>query len=257
MFASTPISLLRKIILGTNLASPPALALTGFANPWTIAAASLAHTAFAMSIMRPGCSWFGPVVTRFLPRGREVWLTIDDGPIPTETERLAEELRVLGARATFFLVGRKLEANPAIARQLLAAGHSVANHTQTHPAATFWALPPARLSAEIDDYNAALDQAGIPAPRWFRSPVGLKHTRLHPLLASRGMRLIAWSIRSGDSFATSPESVVRKVAAAVRPGAIILLHEGRPRSRETILAVATELQRQGFSCVIPDDSQLR
>jgi peptidoglycan/xylan/chitin deacetylase (PgdA/CDA1 family) len=247
---------LRKFLLGANLAAPPALLATAFQNPWIIAAAALAHTAFANAIVQPGCGWFGPVVTRFRPAGNDVWLTLDDGPAGAATDALSAELSRRDVRATFFVKGRNLAADPAIARRLMGAGHTLANHTDTHRAAAFWRLRPTRLRREIDACNAALRDAGVPETRWFRSPVGLKHTRLHAALAERGMRLIAWNVRGRDGISCDPEAVARRVAARAKPGSIILLHEGRPRSNEAILRAVDELRTRGISFVVPSDAQL-
>lgn len=247
----------RKCLLGANLAAPPALLVTAFQSPWIIGAATLAHAAFASGIMRPGCAWFGPVVTRFRPRGNDVWLTIDDGPAGPETEELSSALSRRGVRATFFCIGQKLAAEPSIARRLMDDGHTLANHTDSHPTATFWTLRPSRLRHEIDACNRALTRAAVPPGRWFRSPVGLKHAQLHPALTERGMRLIAWNIRSGDGISCDPEAVASRVASRAVAGSIILLHEGRPRSVQAILRVVEVLQDRGFAFVIPDDDQLR
>jgi peptidoglycan/xylan/chitin deacetylase (PgdA/CDA1 family) len=221
-----------------------------------IALALAAHAAFAYAIVSPQCGWFGPVVTRFTPRGREVWLTIDDGPVAGASEFLAEEMQRRGVRATFFVKGSNLLAHPAAARRVIAAGHTLANHTQTHPAGIFWWLSPARLRREIDGCNAALRDAGVAANRWFRSPVGLKHAMLHPALGVRGMRLVAWSVRGRDGIECDPSAVAERVAQRVHPGAILLLHEGRPRSNEAILRMIDELQQRGYDFIIPDDEQL-
>jgi peptidoglycan/xylan/chitin deacetylase (PgdA/CDA1 family) len=247
---------IRKLLLGANLAAPVGLLATRFQSPGLIAAALVAHGAFAYAIVRPQCGWFGPVVTRFAARGREVWLTIDDGPAAGESETLAEELRRRGVRATFFVKGCNLLAQTASAHRVLAAGHTLANHTQTHPAGLFWWLRPARLRREIDACNAALRETGVAVTRWFRSPVGLKHARLHPALEARDMRLIAWSVRGGDGIDCEPERVALRVVERAHPGAILLLHEGRPRSNEAILRVIDALQERGFSFVIPEDEQL-
>ncbi|MEA3209630.1 MAG: hypothetical protein QOE70_2687 [Chthoniobacter sp.] len=247
---------IRKCLLGANLAAPVALVATRFREPWLIAAALVAHGAFTYAVMRPSCGWFGPVVTRFVPRGKEVWLTIDDGPAGTDSEALSEALAQRGVRATFFVKGCNLLAQPGTARRLLAGGHTLANHTQNHPAGGFWWLRPVTLRREIDACNAALHAAGVAVTRWFRSPVGLKHAQLHPTLAARGMRLIAWSVRGGDGIDCEPEVVAKRVADRAHPGAIVLLHEGRARSNEAILRVIEELQQRGYSFVIPSDEQL-
>jgi len=247
---------LRPWLLAGNLAAPVTLVATGFQNPWVIGAALLFHGGFAYAVAHPQCDWFGPLVTRFATSAREVWLTIDDGPVGDESVRLGDELARRGVRATFFVKGACLAREPHVAPRWLAAGHTLANHTQTHPAHNFPFLRQRRLRAEIDACNAALRTAGVAETRWFRAPVGLKHVRLHRELTARGMRLIAWNVRGHDGVRCNPGNVVRRVAKRARPGAIVLLHEGRPRSIEAILRTVDELRADGFGFVIPDDAQL-
>ncbi len=253
---SSPQSWIRLCLLTANFAAPLILFGTHFRYPWLIAAALVVHACFFYAIVAPSCGWFGPVATRFRPQGSEVWLTIDDGPDGEASLRLSEEMVQRGVRATFFVKGENLRRQPQIGRELIAAGHSLANHTQTHPAHLFWWLRAARLRAEIDACNEALCSAGVAAIRWFRSPVGLKNIFLHPTLAQRGMRLVGWSVRGKDGVTCDPAAVARRVGRQVSPGAIILLHEGRARSNEAILRVIDELRERGFSFVIPADEQL-
>jgi len=247
---------IRPLLIAGNYSAPLILLATRFRFSWLIAAAVGVHSCFAYAIASPTCGWLGPIVTRFRPRGNDVWLTIDDGPAGEASVWLGKELARRGARATFFVKGENLARDPDIGRALLTAGHTLANHTQTHPASFFWWLRPARLRAEIDACNEALRQAGVGVTAWFRSPVGLKHTFLQPALARRGMRLIAWNVRGRDGLNCDPDTVARRVAARVAPGAVIVLHEGKKRSNEAILRVVDELQERGYSFVIPDDDQL-
>ncbi len=249
-------TLLRRGLLLANLGAPVAVFSTGFHVWGLIAGAALAHAALIYALTAPRCGWLGPVVTRFRATGKQVWLTIDDGPSGEASGGLAEELRRRGVRATFFVKGRSLDAQPGHAEQCQAAGHTLANHTHTHPASHFWWLLPAMLRRELDACDEALSRAGVTVRRWFRSPVGLKHVFLHRELAARDMRLIAWSVRGRDGLASDPETVVRRVLRQVHPGAIVVLHEGRPRSVEGILRVIEELQRIGYAFVIPTDEQL-
>jgi peptidoglycan/xylan/chitin deacetylase (PgdA/CDA1 family) len=91
------------------------------------------HLAFSNASVRANCQWCGPVATRFIPEGDEVWLTIDDGPDPEDTPRLLDLLDGAGARATFFVRGDRAEALPELVRR----GHGVGNHTYTHPHTVF------------------------------------------------------------------------------------------------------------------------
>jgi peptidoglycan/xylan/chitin deacetylase (PgdA/CDA1 family) len=255
--ASTPASSrIRPYLLVANYSAPVVLIATQFRHPWLIAGALCIHACFFYAVVAPGCGWLGPVATRFSPQGSEVWLTIDDGPAGDASLRLSEEMVRRGVRATFFVKGENLARQPEVGRALLAAGHTLANHTQTHPAHIFWWLRPTRLRAEIDACNDALRSAGVAALRWFRSPVGLKNVFLQPALARRDMRFVGWSVRGHDGVSCDPEAVARRVGAGVSPGAIVLLHEGRPRSNEAILRVIDELTARGYSFVIPGDDQL-
>lgn len=251
-------SWIRPWLLTANYSAPVVLILTHFRHPWLIALAVVIHVCFFYAVVAPSCGWLVPVATRFAPQGAQpqVWLTIDDGPAGESSLHLSQELVRRGARATFFVKGENLARETEVGRALLAAGHSIANHTQTHPAHLFWWLRPAGLRREIDSCNDALQRAGVEVRRWFRSPVGLKNVFLQPALAQRAMRFVGWSVRGHDGVHCDPEAVARRVAAQVKSGAIVLLHEGRARSNEAILRVVDELQARGYSFVIPGDEQL-
>jgi peptidoglycan/xylan/chitin deacetylase (PgdA/CDA1 family) len=246
----------RAILFGLNVGVPAVTIAAGF--PWALMwTAFAAHAALVYAVTAPGCGWLGPVVTRFRTDKREAWLTIDDGPDGASTVALAGELRRRGVRATFFVKGCNLDRYPEAAAAVLAAGHSLANHTATHPTLTFGLLLPSRLRAEIDGCALSLRQAGAAdGAGWFRAPMGIKHLFLHSQLQRRGMRLMAWNVRGRDGLRCDPARVTRRVVRRAAPGCIILLHEGRPRSNEAILRVIDTLLAEGYSFVIPPEETL-
>ena len=201
-----------------------------------------------------------PVVTRFDTPRAEVWLTIDDGPDETDTPQILDLLDRFGAKATFFVIGERAKRCPKLIAEIAQRGHEIAHHTQTHPVGTFWCASPARLSRELDDAIDTLRPSGI-RPRWFRPPVGIKHLLLPAALAARQLRCVGWSIRSGDVLVRSHERVVAHVLRKLRPGAIILMHEGpslHPAVRVRAIALLLEaLSGLGYRCVLPDPSQFR
>lgn len=249
-------SRIRPCLLVANYSAPLVLLATQFRQPWLIVAAACIHACFFYAVVAPSCGWLVPVARRFRARGNQVWLTIDDGPAGEASLELSREMVQRGVRATFFVKGERLAREPEIGEALLAAGHTLANHTQTHPAHLFWWLRPVRLRAEIDACNEALARAGVRVLRWFRSPVGIKNVFLQPTLLQRRMRFVGWSVRGHDGVACDPRAVAQRVGARISPGAIVLLHEGRSRSNEAILRVIDELQARGYSFVIPGDEQL-
>ncbi len=253
---ATSKSWIRPCLLTANFAAPLLLLGTQFRYPWLVAGTIVVHACFFYAIVAPSCGWLVTVATRFRPKGSEVWLTIDDGPDGEASLRLSEEMSRRGVQATFFVKGKNLQRQPEVGAALVAAGHSLANHTQTHPAHLFWWLHPGKLRREIDTCNEVLRSAGVSVIRWFRSPVGLKNIFLEPTLLQRGMRFVGWSVRGRDGLSCDPEEVARRVGASISPGAIVLLHEGRERSNEAILRVIDELRERGYSFVIPADEQL-
>lgn len=236
--------------------------------------------AFGVGWRMPGLAlglWFAPdfllAYHVFVPRAQglvrmhrrfstprpEVWLTIDDGPDPADTPRLLELLAAQGARATFFLIGENALRHPALVQAIAAAGHEVAHHTHTHPLAMFWCATPGRVAAELDTGLAALRGAGI-TPTRFRPPAGIKNPWLASALRARGLTCVGWSARGLEVWGGGPEAVARRVMRGVRPGSILLLHEGprvpAPIRVEAIRCVLEKLREQGLRCVVPAADQL-
>jgi peptidoglycan/xylan/chitin deacetylase (PgdA/CDA1 family) len=217
---------------------------------------ALSHLLVVYPTLRPNVQWLGPVITRFATERREMWLTIDDGPTEDTHAVLALFARH-GVRATFFVKGALVERHPELVSAMIAGGHSVANHSQTHPSGTFWCLLPKQIASEIDRCNDALSRVAGVAPRWFRAPVGMKNPAVHPILERRGMRLIGWSVRSFDGVAADPENVVARVAPHFAPGAILVMHQGREHSPRVLDRVIAEAKSQGYAFVVPADEQLQ
>lgn len=273
LFISVAVIKLSAVLLW-SIGLPFGLCLALFLS----AGALVLHQMFA-----PGAGELVRTRTRFTPSApdaREVWLTIDDGPDPDDTPRILDLLDQHRARATFFLIGQRASQHPALVAEIARRGHEVGHHTHTHPIATFWCATPARIRRELDDALPALaatspsETLGIghwsliipgglsrPSPPLrFRAPVGIKNLFLAPALATRGLDCIGWSIRGADTFAKTPASVAARVVRRLRPGAIILLHEGpplRPSVRvEAIRQILEQTTAQGYRFTIPNPDRL-
>ncbi len=245
------------MILGFAVAAPFALILLWPFSPVAgIGVLALSHALLLYPTLRPNVQWLGPVVTRFATDRKQVWLTIDDGPTD-DTPAVLDLFERHGVRATFFVKGMLAEREPALVRMILERGHSIANHSQTHPSGSFWCLLPGRVAGEIDGCNDALTAATGSKPRWFRAPVGHKNPAVHPALARRGMRLIGWTARGFDGVLSDPAEIAARILPKVEPGAILVLHQGREHSLRVLERVIVELKERGYELVIPDDAQLR
>lgn len=196
---------------------------------------------------------------RFQASGKEVWLTIDDGPDQEDTPRLLALLAEHGARVTFFVIGEKAARHPELIRDIVAAGHEVAHHTYTHPLASFWCAGPRRLAHELDATLAVLQAQGV-RPVRFRPPAGIKNPWLGEALRARGLTAVGWSARGLEFWADDVELVASRALKGLVPGAVLLLHEGPsvpPAIRVAAIArVLERLQAEGYRCVVPEPGQL-
>jgi peptidoglycan-N-acetylglucosamine deacetylase len=201
----------------------------------------------------PSLQGFGPVLTKYWTTTKTAWLTIDDGPDPGTTPQVLALLRKYHARATFFLIGAKAAKYPELTRMILDAGHTIGNHTQSHPKFSFWRLGPGALAREIDEFEATICSIGIAAPIWFRAPAGFKNPFLHPILAARGLQLVGWSSRAFDTRIDDSRRIVERIKRSIVSGSIILFHEANQpvvclKALELLLQ---ELTAEHFKLVLP------
>jgi peptidoglycan/xylan/chitin deacetylase (PgdA/CDA1 family) len=238
------------------LAAAAAGTLAPLAFGWRgVLAWPLAHGLVLYPTLRRNCGWFGPVVTSFETTRREVWLTIDDGPHPRDTPGILDLLAEYEALATFFMIGRNVDTHRDLVWRAHRDGHQIGNHSYSHPAGRFWSLGPGAMEREITRGSDAILAATGTRPTVFRSPVGMTNPFVHPALG--GLRLIGWSASGLDGLSARGIQVVDRLMARVRPGAILVLHEGGAPGRiETLRLLLQSLHEAGYKCVIPGPEAL-
>ncbi|GIZ52553.1 polysaccharide deacetylase family protein [Noviherbaspirillum aridicola] len=217
-----------RISILLHAAALPALALAP--SRWAIVLAVIAanHALLTFVGLWPRSTWLGPNWTR-LPAAcaarREIALTIDDGPDPDVTPRVLDLLDRHGVRASFFCIGERAARHPELVREIVARGHAVENHSQHHRH-HFSLMGLAGLHKEIRAGQETLTAITGRRPRFFRAPAGLRNPFLDPVLARLGLRLAAWTRRGFDTRRGDPRQVADRLLGALRPGAILLLHDG-------------------------------
>lgn len=205
---------------------------TGSEIPAAVGVASaigLAAGGFAYGALWPASRIFGEsfIAPR---RPGELALTFDDGPNPAWTPRLLDVLANYGVRATFFLMGSHAKSEPALVRRIAAAGHSVGNHTWSHPNL---ALAPAwRVADELTRTSRTLEQIAGMGVRFFRPPFGARRPAVLRIARELGMTPVLWNAMTADWSNPSAESIaarlIRAIDRAERSGsaANVVLHDG-------------------------------
>jgi peptidoglycan-N-acetylglucosamine deacetylase len=174
---------------------------------------------------------------------RRVALTFDDGPDPL-TRAYLDVLERHGARATFFVLGRTIEDRIDDLGDMVRRGHEVAGHGFSHK--RFTRMNGAELRGELAR-TAALLPPG-PGRALVRPPHGVATARSLLRCARAGYRTVLWSCDSGDGQARTPGEVAAWLAPErVRPGDIVLLHEGQPWTLDALPTVLDRLRRAGYT----------
>jgi peptidoglycan/xylan/chitin deacetylase (PgdA/CDA1 family) len=151
-------------------------------------------------------------------------LTFDDGPHPQGTPAVLEILAAAAVPATFFLVGEQVRRDPALAREIVAAGHTVGLHCDRHR--NLLRLTPGQMRADVDRAQATIEDVTGVAIGLYRPPYGAISPPALRLARRRGWRTLLWSHwgRDWEQRAT-PESIARRVTDGVGAGAVLLLHD--------------------------------
>ena len=221
--------------LGLHAAAAAAAVAWPVVWPWALGAVAANHGLLTAAGLWPRSALLGPNVRRLdaAATARGEWaLTLDDGPDPEVTPAVLDLLAAHGVQASFFCIAHKAQAHPALVRRIVAAGHSVQNHS-LHHRHHFSLLGRDGFEKEIGRAQQLLaDLTGL-WPHCFRAPAGLRNPLLDPVLHRLGLHLVSWSRRGFDTRQSDPARVLARLGAGpaggLAAGDIVLLHDGHAR----------------------------
>ena len=198
---------------------------------------------------------FGKNIVHLNTDQRVVALTFDDGPSPPYTNQLLDVLAKHNVKATFFMIGSRVEEHPETVRRAITEGHQIGNHTYSHPVLGF--LPPNYVQREIERTDRCLRQVGVTGKIVFRAPM---LTRFLPVawVLSKGDRThISCNVWGWDWITQNPDKITKTVLKKIKPGSIIVLHDGIAGNEDknrsgTVKAtdrIITALKQDGYQFV--------
>lgn len=211
--------------------------------------AATAYASFRISRTRR-LQLFGEMVTHVATRDSVVALTFDDGPTAAYADEILAVLRRERAVATFFVLGADLQRNPELGRRIVAAGHSLGNHTWSHPrmVGRSWAT----IRREVEDTDRQIRQAGERGPIYFRAPYSHKLVLLPWYLRRTGRTSISWNVEPDGDPSRPADKMVHRALDRVQPGSIILLHpwySSRDATRQALPVIIRSLHARGYELV--------
>ncbi len=176
-------------------------------------------------------SFFLPIIRRGVDSRAEIAITFDDGPDPETTPLLLDLLSRFNAKATFFVIGKKVSANADLIQKILADGHDIGNHSDSHD--VFLMLRgQRRIEKEIRKCQERLVGFSI-RPRLFRPPVGITNPHLRLILSDLNLTCVGFSCRPRDFGNRYIDNIRDRVLKKIRAGDILLLHDCVPHGEAT------------------------
>lgn len=180
-----------------------------------------------------------------LPTERVIALTFDDGPKPGVTEPLLEMLTNAHVPATFFVIGRHVMEYPELTRRLSDAGMEIANHSYTHRNLT--TLTSEQVAQEMLQTQAAVMNVTGKMPQFMRPPGGNWNAAVAQVVRQWGLTPCMWTVDVYGSEVLGAQQVANAVLREVRPGSIILMHNGKVSTLQALPTILRELKARGYT----------
>jgi peptidoglycan/xylan/chitin deacetylase (PgdA/CDA1 family) len=195
---------------------------------------------------------FGELIHKVDTEQKLVALTFDDGPTPHYTADILQLLDLYQVKATFFVTGAETQRYMTQAKQIVAAGHQLGNHSWSHPRMLFMSLD--EISREIEGTDQQIRAAGFKGEILFRPPYGKKLLLLPWYLAKTHRTNIMWDIapETFDGLPDDSQTLAAEVLAQVQPGSIVLLHlmyKSGDASRAALPIIIKGLKDKGYRMV--------
>ncbi len=219
-----------------------------------LAAAGVALGAWAYGTYEPNSPLFGRAVGRGHRDSRLAYLTFDDGPNPGATQRILETLATAGVPAAFFMVGEHVRRFPDLARGVADAGHEIGNHTLRHKKLHF--RGPRRIREELEQAHEIIGATTGRTAKSFRAPHGYRNPFVTIGARRMGYTVFGWTFGVWDSDPrVSADEIRRRVRRKLRPGAIVLLHDGdgydpegdRRRTADALPGIIADARAAGYT----------
>lgn len=177
----------------------------------------------------------------------KVAITFDDGPCPGMTEQYLEVLQAYDIQSTFFVIGRQVGLYPETAGKIIAQGSEIGSHSWLH--APLDQLKPEQIAADLEETAAQIYTLLGQETLFFRPPYGRGSADVLTATQKLDQKLVYWDVDPRDWKNPLPEEIVKRVMEQVKPGSIIILHEGRQNTLAALPGIIEGLQARGLQPV--------
>lgn len=178
-------------------------------------------------------------------------ITFDDGPNLEFTPKVLGLLRQYNAKATFFCIGKHVEAQPNLVKQILDEGHVIGNHTYSH-SNSFGILSTKKVKAELERTNIVFEKLTGLKMKLYRPAFGVTNPKIKRAVKALQLQSIGWNKRSLDTTSRGQDIIFKRVTTGLKPGDVILLHDTSQKTVDTLEQLLLFLQKQNLKSVSID-----
>lgn len=175
------------------------------------------------------------------PGAKLVALTFDDGPWPEWTEAVLDVLAERDVRATFFVLGRQVKRHPGLTERIAEDGHLLGSHSLSHK--RYSELKASQIRRETTgSWQAIRDASGV-STEWIRPPYGSMDAKAWRELRRLKAQVVMWDVDPKDWQRPGSAKIASRVVRHVKPGSIVLLHDGGGNRKQTLRALPRIIKR--------------
>jgi peptidoglycan/xylan/chitin deacetylase (PgdA/CDA1 family) len=212
--------------------------------------AYLAIQAYGSAVL--STQFFLPVRCKGDKHSNAIALTFDDGPIPGQTEKILDILKLYEVPAAFFCIGSRVADHPGLAKRIYEGGHILGNHSYWH-GMMFDLQTAERIGRELADTDDVIQRVIGVKPNFFRPPYGVSNPMVARAVRKGGYKTIGWTIRSFDTLIKSPVALMNRVTKSLKAGDVILFHDNGNTTHEILPALLDHLSKLGLKIVRLDE----
>lgn len=195
-----------------------------------------------------GSNFYFKIVCSANTDKKQIAISFDDGPVQESTPRILELLQEHKVTAAFFCIGKRVQENEALLKQVYDAGHLIGNHSFSHN--TWFDLFSAeKMYDDLKMMDASMEKVIGLKPKLFRPPYGVTNPNLKKAVSKGNYIPVGWNIRSLDTVITDEQKLLSKVTKSLKPGAVVLFHDTGKAIPAILPAFIREARDQGFEIV--------
>lgn len=199
-----------------------------------------------------GSNFYIKVLCSASTKDKLIAISFDDGPSKRYTPQILDILKEHNVSASFFCIGKNIEGNEKIVKDILKGDHLVGNHSHTHNF-LFDLYSSNRMYNDLEQMSSAMQSATGLRPKLFRPPYGVTNPNLARAIKKGNLIPVGWNVRSMDTMSTDENKLLNRMTKRIAPGNIFLFHDTMDTTVKILPSFIMDAKKKGYKLVRIDE----